>query len=151
MEAENLLRKQRESAAKAQINSIITELRDQKESGILYPLQPKQEEFSNLFVRYRLYGGAKGGGKSYAIRAEAVRQCLSGENIKGLILRKTFPEVRKNTLAPMKIELKQKNVSFNYNGNEKIMQFENGSIMIFFINFFSISVIDLAISPASSV
>ncbi len=127
MEAENLLRKQRESAAKAQINSIITELRDQKESGILYPLQPKQEEFSNLFVRYRLYGGAKGGGKSYAIRAEAVRQCLSGENIKGLILRKTFPEVRKNTLAPMKIELKQKNVSFNYNGNEKIMQFENGS------------------------
>ena len=41
----------------------LAELEAQKKAGVLYPLQKKQKEFSDTFVKYRLYGGAKGGGK----------------------------------------------------------------------------------------
>lgn len=115
----------------ALINDVLGFLEAQKRAGVAYPLQPKQKEFSDTFVKYRLYGGAKGGGKSYAIRAEAVRQCMSAPNVKGLILRKTFPEVRKNTLTPMKMELKQKGIWHKYNGQDKTIEFSNGSTIEF--------------------
>ena len=103
----------------------------QKKAGVLYPLQRKQEQFSNTFAKFRLYGGAKGGGKSYAMRAECVRQALSCDNVKGLVLRKTFPEVRKNTLNPMKAELRAKKLEYRYNGQDKTLSFHNGSTIEF--------------------
>jgi hypothetical protein len=48
----------------------------------VYALQPKQMEFAVSTAKYRLFGGAKGGGKSYAMRAECVRQCLSANNVR---------------------------------------------------------------------
>lgn len=109
----------------------LNDLLKQREDGVLYPLQPKQKVFMNVFAKYRLFGGAKGGGKSYAMRAEAVRQALSAPNVKGLILRRTFPEVRKNTLHPMLLELKMGGVKHKYNGGTKTITFPNGSTIEF--------------------
>ena len=95
----------------------------------LYTLQPKQFEFSQLFKKYRLYGGAKGGGKSYAMRSEAVRQCLSAPMVRGLVLRRTSPEVRENTIIPMMSELPRG--LYQYNGSTNIMKFPNGSTIRF--------------------
>jgi len=40
-----------------------------------------------------MYGGAKGGGKSYASRALAVKTCMVFSGVQGVIIRKTFPEL----------------------------------------------------------
>lgn len=51
-----------------------------------------QQVFHDCVAPQRLYGGSAGGGKSKGLRMEAIRQMLSG-SVKGLILRKTFPEL----------------------------------------------------------
>lgn len=95
----------------------------------LYPLQPKQLEFANTFAKYRLYGGAKGGGKSYAMRAECSRQCLSAPGVRGLALRRTSPEIRENMVVPMLKELPRE--LYKYNGSDNILTFGNGSTLRF--------------------
>lgn len=54
--------------------------------------QPKQAEFMSRAEDEVLYGGAAGGGKSDALVIEALRQ-IHIPHYKGLILRKTFPEL----------------------------------------------------------
>lgn len=54
--------------------------------------QPKQIEFMRRGEDEALYGGAAGGGKSDAIVVEALRQ-VGIAHYKGLILRKTFPQL----------------------------------------------------------
>jgi phage terminase large subunit len=95
----------------------------------LYPLQPKQREFSDTFVKFRLYGGAKGGGKSYSMRSECVRQCLSAPGVRGLALRRTMPEIQENMVTPMMLEIP--NSIYSYNAQNHIMTFFNGSTLRF--------------------
>lgn len=94
-----------------------------------YPFYPKQEECSSLYVKYRLYGWARGWGKSHWLRGEAVRQCLSAPGIRGLILRKTFPEVYQNTILPLLNELPQD--LYKHNDSKWILTFYNGSSIKF--------------------
>lgn len=84
----------------------------------LYPLQPKQQEFADSTAKYRLMGGSKGGGKSYAFRAEAVRQSMSRKNVRGLVLRRTLSEIRENTILPMESELPRGTYKHNENHKE---------------------------------
>lgn len=95
----------------------------------IYKLQPKQLEFCDSFAKYRLFGGARGGGKSYAMRAEAVRQCLSCDGIHGLVLRRTFPEIRENMVIPMLTELPKELAK--YNQTHSRFEFVNGSTLRF--------------------
>jgi len=55
--------------------------------------QPKQAAFMSRTENEVFFGGAAGGGKSDAIVLEALRQ-VNVPNYKGLILRKTFPQLR---------------------------------------------------------
>lgn len=96
----------------------------------LYELQPKQQEFSDTFVKYRLFGGAKGGGKSYAARAECVKQCMSAPLVRGLVLRRTMPEVRENMITPLMRELPTQ--LYRYNGTTGIMTFQETGSTIWF-------------------
>ena len=54
--------------------------------------QPKQAAFMARPEYEALYGGAAGGGKSDALVIEALRQ-VGVPHYKGLILRKTFPQL----------------------------------------------------------
>lgn len=96
----------------------------------LYELQPKQREFSNTFAKYRLFGGAKGGGKSYAARAECVKQCMSAPLIRGLVLRRTMPEVRENMITPFMRELPHQ--LYSINSQSGIMTFHQTHSTIWF-------------------
>jgi phage terminase large subunit len=80
-------------------------------------------------ARFRLYGGAKGGGKSYAMRMECVRQSTSAQNVRGLALRRTFPEIEENMVTPMIGELPHG--SYDYNSTKGILTFQNGSTIRF--------------------
>ena len=68
--------------------------------------QPKQEEFFCAKERFVAYGGARGGGKSWAARTKAIMLALSQNGIQILFLRRTLASLRENHIYPMKKILK---------------------------------------------
>ncbi len=61
----------------------------------------KQKLFLLDTHRHSGYGGARGGGKSWAIRYKATGLCLRYDGIKVLIVRKTYPELINNHINPL--------------------------------------------------
>ena len=53
---------------------------------------PRQIEFFKARARFIAYGGARGGGKSWAVRKKAAGLALSYPGAGILIVRRTFPE-----------------------------------------------------------
>jgi phage terminase large subunit len=90
-------------------------------------LQPKQREALRVSeeTEVTLYGGAKGGGKSYLIRAREVKRRLQYPNSKGLIIRKTYPELLANHIRPFFREYPT--VKDWYTKAEKTIYWPNGS------------------------
>ena len=70
---------------------------------------PKPNEKQRLFflarTRFVGYGGARGGGKSWAVRQKAKLLALHYPGIRILILRRTLPELRENHILPMRSDL----------------------------------------------
>ncbi len=93
------------------------------------PPNPKQRQFLADTHRYVGYGGARGGGKSWAVRVKAVLLCLRWAGIKVLIIRRTYKELLNNHIAPLQAMLpKQAAV---YNKSEKAFTFYNGATISF--------------------
>lgn len=61
----------------------------------------RQQLFLSDEHRFVAYGGARGGGKSWAVRVKAVLLCYKYPGIKVMILRKTYPELRENHILPL--------------------------------------------------
>ena len=61
----------------------------------------RQIEFFEDRHRYVGYGGARGGGKSWAVRVKAVLLCYKYHGIKVMIVRKTYPELQENHIVPL--------------------------------------------------
>jgi phage terminase large subunit len=78
---------------------------------------------------YTAYGGARGGGKTYALRIGAFNGALKYPGIKILIIRRTYPELRENHIEPMVKMVPQQLAT--YNGSIYLMRFENGSTIKF--------------------
>jgi len=66
----------------------------------------KQKEFFTAKTRRIAYGGARGGGKSWAMRTKFVLLALRYSGIQILLLRRTFPELRENHIMPLRRDLK---------------------------------------------
>ena len=90
---------------------------------------PKQEEFFRSRKTYTAYGGAKGGGKTWAVRVKAVGGALLNPGIRILIMRRTYPELEENHIRPI-IKLAPQQLC-SYNGSTRIMTFTNGSTIKF--------------------
>jgi phage terminase large subunit len=88
---------------------------------------PRQLEFHKAAgkYRYRLYGGARSGGKSHAVRWDAIYHCLTWPGTVCLILRRTYPELKKYQIIPILEELP--GVLFKWSADDKILTFYNGS------------------------
>ena len=54
---------------------------------------PKQIAFFKARARYIAYGGARGGGKSWAARTKSILLALRYGGVQILLLRRTFPAV----------------------------------------------------------
>ena len=85
---------------------------------------PRQAEFFRSQARHTAYGGARGGGKSWAMRRKLVLLALHAPGLNLLLLRRTLPELRENHLVPLLAELGGVAV---YNGTERVFRFPTGS------------------------
>lgn len=88
---------------------------------------PKQIDFFLATARYIGYGGARGGGKSWAARAKAILLDLNYPGIQVLLLRRQFTELRENHILPLKKLLKDIAV---YKSDSKEFGFPNGSRIV---------------------
>ena len=96
---------------------------------VVWRPQKQQERFMARFEDEALYGGAAGGGKSDALVIEATRQ-VHIPYYKGLILRKTFPQLN---------ELIEKTLNYypkafhgaTYNSSSHTWKFPSGAKIIF--------------------
>ena len=66
---------------------------------------PRQEEFFQARERFVAYGGARGGGKSWALRRKLLLLGVRYPGIRMLLLRRTYPELRDNHILPLQREL----------------------------------------------
>lgn len=89
---------------------------------------PKQQEFLRSKVRYTAYGGARGGGKSWAVRFKAVLLALNYSGITMLVLRRTYPELLHNHILPLQAILRD---VARYKETDKTFYFPNGSRILF--------------------
>ncbi len=89
----------------------------------------KQTEFLKAATRYIGYGGAKGGGKSHAIRTKATYLAFEYPGISMLIVRRTLPELRENhTLRLLAVyNTFPESLQPKYNDTEKAFIFPWGS------------------------
>lgn len=84
----------------------------------------KQKIFFKSTKRFIGYGGARGGGKSWALRNKCILLALNYPMLKILLLRKTLPELRENHLLPM---LQSLYGLARYKKDERAFLFPNGS------------------------
>lgn len=85
---------------------------------------PRQAEFFLADNRHICYGGARGGGKSWAMRRKFVLLALRYEGLRLIILRRTMPELRENITIPLQREISG---LAQYKESEKVFIFPNGS------------------------
>ncbi|MBE7026116.1 MAG: hypothetical protein E7410_00900 [Ruminococcaceae bacterium] len=87
----------------------------------------KQEEFFCAKERFVAYGGARGGGKSWAARTKAVMLALAHSGIQILFLRRTLSSLRENHIYPLKKLLKNAAV---YKSSTREFVFANESRIV---------------------
>lgn len=84
----------------------------------------KQRLFFKAQSAFVAYGGARGGGKSWAVRVKALLMAINYAGIKILILRRTYPELWENHILPLMGMIGEAAV---YRDKEKAFNFGNGS------------------------
>jgi phage terminase large subunit len=84
----------------------------------------RQRAFFASEALHTMYGGARGGGKSWAARRKANLLCINYANLKGLLLRRTYRELQVNHILPLQAEL---NGYARWKESEKAFLYPNGS------------------------
>ena len=84
----------------------------------------KQKEFFASRARYTAYGGARGGGKSWALRRKLVAMCLRYTGLRCLLVRRSLGELRANHVIPF---LKEYGTFLSYSASDSALSFPNGS------------------------
>lgn len=102
--------------------------------GARLKLEPKQGVAFLTEATEVLYGGAAGGGKSYLLRASAIRWCVEVPGIQVYFFRRTLPDLRDNHLrgpTSFQVLLSPYSGSGNvkYRAVENEFEFWNGSIL----------------------
>lgn len=93
------------------------------------PPSQTQYRFLTDTHKYVGFGGARGGGKSWAVRVKAIIMGLSHPGIKQTIIRRTYPELQENHIKPIRLMLPGE--LYTYNESKKELTFINGSVLLF--------------------
>lgn len=94
-------------------------------------LSEKQREFFLSEAKYTAYGGARGGGKSFALRYKLLLMCLYYPGIRVLLIRRSYPELQENHIRPMRELLHANPEVAVYCEKEKCFDFSCGSTLLF--------------------
>ncbi|MBQ4047310.1 MAG: phage terminase large subunit [Clostridia bacterium] len=86
----------------------------------------RQQRFFAADARYVAYGGARGGGKSWAVRRKAALLALRYPGARILLVRRTLPELKENHVRPLMAEL---GGIAQYRENDHSFSFPNGSLI----------------------
>lgn len=93
---------------------------------------PKQREFMTAKERFVAYGGARGGGKSWAVRMRAIQGALKYPGLRVLIARRTYPELEHSIIWPLLATLREMDPPpGKYRGTTRTVDFDNGSVIRF--------------------
>ena len=92
-------------------------------------VNPKQAEFFKSKALYTAYGGARGGGKSWAVQRLATLGAVKYAGIKILIVRRQYSDLLENHIEPLKKFIPQQLAE--YNNSTHVMYFINGSTIKF--------------------
>ena len=90
--------------------------------------EPQRRFFASRKL-YTCYGGARGGGKSWAVRTKAVGGALRWPGIRILIIRRTYRDMENSLITPL-VKLIPAEVG-RYNGSSNMVLFQNGSSIKF--------------------
>lgn len=88
----------------------------------------KQKLFLTATTKHVGFGGARGGGKSWAVRTKSMLMALNYPGIKQLIVRRTYPELVNNHINQLRDQLLG---IAKYNDKDKAFKFCNGSRLNF--------------------
>ena len=96
----------------------------------------RQLEFLQARERFVAFGGARGGGKSWAVRTKAILLCLAHPGIKCMIVRSSYPELQENHILPICALLRCRAEDralrlADYHDTKKQVTFPNGSRLLF--------------------
>ncbi|MBE6597029.1 MAG: hypothetical protein E7641_05090 [Ruminococcaceae bacterium] len=100
------------------------------EEGIKHELRvigvpnEKQKQFFASRTRFTAYGGARGGGKSWALRRKLTAMCLRYAGIRCIIIRRSYDELKVNHVTPF---LREYGALISYRDSDKCLCFSNGS------------------------
>ncbi len=89
----------------------------------------KQREFFLSDAKFTAYGGARGGGKSFALRYKLILLCFKYPGIRVLLIRRSYPELRENHIRPLLSLLCGKNHAASYHERDKCFEFICGSVL----------------------
>ena len=89
---------------------------------------PRQREFLACEKKYVAFGGARGGGKSWAVRTKAKLLALRYPRIRLLLVRRTYQELEANHIRFLRRELA--NLA-EYRATARQFAFPNGSVLDF--------------------
>ena len=84
----------------------------------------RQREFFHAKARFVAYGGARGGGKSWALRRKLIAMCLRYPELRCLLIRRTYPELKSNHVLPF---LKEYGSLLSWSEADKVLSLPNGS------------------------
>ncbi len=87
---------------------------------------PRQAEFFSSRALYTAYGGARGGGKSWALRRKLAALCLRYPGINCLLVRRSLSELKSNHVIPM---LREYGSFMSYSESERRLTCQNGSVI----------------------
>ena len=88
---------------------------------------PRQQEFFEAEGVHIAYGGARAGGKSFAMRRKFVMLAMRYPGLKLILFRRTLPELRENHIIPLQAELAG---YARYNSDARTFTFPNGSRLV---------------------
>lgn len=91
-------------------------------------ISDKQIAFFRATQKHIGFGGARGGGKSWAVRTKAKLLALRYPGIRMLIVRRTYPELVNNHITQLRQETAEVAV---YNEKNKVLRFCNSSTVHF--------------------
>ena len=108
----------------------VSDLKIAFDSKVIYDPLPQQRKFHMSTAKYRLLGGAVGGGKTIGIIGEALMRSLKYDfPITGAIFRRSFPELEATIIRTMLNMLPT--WFYKYNQQQHLMTLKNGSMIEF--------------------